>query len=127
MIRIQQVKIPIESVLEAPELQKETILQKKIEKLCRLTHKEILSLSIRKQSLDARKKPELFFSFVVDVEIKEEEKVPKEMQESPDFQDYGGVVPVPLHCKYSSRKNESKPSDYCGHGACWSVLWLYVS
>ena len=36
---------------------------------------EIKKLNIRKESLDARKKPELFFSLTVDVEVEKEKKV----------------------------------------------------
>lgn len=104
MIRIQQVKIPIEEVLKLSESQKEIILQKKIEKLCRIPHKDILSLSIRKQSLDARKKPELFFSFVVDMEIEEEEKFLKKCK-NPQV---SKVTEVPYRFPYNANTAEAE-------------------
>lgn len=61
MIRIQQLRLPCGQGAEA--------LQKKAERLLRLRPEQIRRLVIRRRSIDARKKPEIFYSYVVDVEV----------------------------------------------------------
>lgn len=67
MIRIQQLK------LRPGQNEEELIV--KAAKLLRVDKKDIKALHIVKRSLDARKKPELFYSYAVDVEVEKEEKV----------------------------------------------------
>ena len=64
MIRLTQIKLPAD---HTPEM-----LTKKAAKLLRISPEEIRELHIRKRSLDARKKPELFYSYTVDVSVKRE-------------------------------------------------------
>ena len=64
MIRLTQIKLPAD---HTPEM-----LTKKAAKLLRISPEEIRELHIRKRSLDARKKPELFYSYTVDVSVKKE-------------------------------------------------------
>lgn len=52
MLTIQQLKLPVSHT--------EGELEKKILKTLKIKKEELLSWTIRKQSLDARKKPELF-------------------------------------------------------------------
>ncbi|MGN0298469.1 MAG: FAD-dependent protein [Lachnospiraceae bacterium] len=66
MIRINQLKLPIEH--------KQSELEKKIIQQLHLKQNQLECYKIVKQSLDARKKPELFFSYTIDVKIKGEEK-----------------------------------------------------
>ena len=67
MIRLTQIKLPADHTPEA--------LKKKIAKLLRIEPEEILKLHIRKRSLDARKKPELFYSYTVDVSVRREKEL----------------------------------------------------
>lgn len=67
MIRLTQIKLPADHTPEA--------LKKKIAKLLRIAPEEILKLHIRKRSLDARKKPELFYSYTVDVSVRREKEL----------------------------------------------------
>ncbi len=67
MIRITQLKLPVGHTPEA--------LKKKAAKALKIDTEAILKLQIRKQSLDARKKPDLFYSYTVDVETAAEDKV----------------------------------------------------
>lgn len=67
MIRLTQIKLPADHTPEA--------LKKKIAKLLRIAPEEILKLYIRKRSLDARKKPELFYSYTVDVSASREKEL----------------------------------------------------
>lgn len=67
MIRITQIKLPVEHTPEA--------LKIKAAKTLRVAPETIRAVHIRKQSLDARKKPELFYSYTVDVETDREQAV----------------------------------------------------
>ncbi len=64
MIRINQLKLPVGHTQEQ--------LAARAAKKLRIRPEEIRTLAIRRQSLDARKKPELFFSYVVDAELADE-------------------------------------------------------
>ena len=64
MIQINQLKLDIHH--------KECDLKKKILKTLRISEEQLISYTIRKQSIDARKKPVLFYVYTVDVEVKKE-------------------------------------------------------
>lgn len=70
MIRLRQLKISIDN----DELE---TLRKKCSKLLRIDIGEIKNIIIHDKSLDARKKPNLYFVYTIDVEVKDEEKVLK--------------------------------------------------
>lgn len=72
MIRIGQIKLE-------PNHTKEDLVQK-IAKILRITEKEIVSYEIRKQSIDARKKPLINFIYTVDVKVHNEQKVLKKIK-----------------------------------------------
>ena len=93
MIRINQVKLPVEQTTEE--------LHKKVQEL--LKYKGSMDVEIVKRSLDARKKPQLFYVYMLDVTIpeKEERKLLKRCRSS----QIQKVEPV---------KN----------GTCRTVLWL---
>ncbi len=69
MIRINQIKMNIAP--ERPRAAEETLrfLGKKVTKILRIKDSDISKMLIVKHSIDARKKPELFDVFVVDVEL----------------------------------------------------------
>ena len=67
MIRLQQVKLPIRHTKEE--------LEKAIEKALHLLPGQEFKYEIAKQSLDARKKTELKYSYVIDVEVKKERQI----------------------------------------------------
>lgn len=67
MIRIQQIKLNIE--------QNEKDLLKKAAKILKIKEVDIKSVSIVKRSLDARKKSDIYYSYVIDVEVLDEYKV----------------------------------------------------
>lgn len=69
MIRISQLKIKTNHT--------EAELKEKIEKTLRIKDEALLSWHIRKQSLDARKKPELYYVYTVDVKIRGEKALLK--------------------------------------------------
>lgn len=67
MIRIQQLKMPVTHTGEE--------LKQKIARLLKIGPNEISSYQIRKQSLDARKKPDLYYSYIIDVKTAREAAV----------------------------------------------------
>lgn len=69
MIRIQQLKLPI------THTQRE--LERKVQRELGLRRDETVSIKIRKRSIDARKKPELYFNYVIDCHVADEEKLLK--------------------------------------------------
>lgn len=76
MIRIQQIKqLPSEGITNLP---------KEAAKILRIPEKEIRNIQVVKRSLDARKKPELFYSYVVDVETDKEDKILKYAKKAKD-------------------------------------------
>lgn len=71
MVRINQIKLPVDCRDE------EISLQKKAAGLLRVEPSEILSLSIVKKSIDARKKPDIYMVYTVDVRVADEQKTLK--------------------------------------------------
>ena len=67
MIRVNQLKLPVEH--------KQEDLKKKAARALRITQEQIERLEIRRRSLDGRKKPELFYSYTVDIKTAREEQV----------------------------------------------------
>lgn len=72
MIRISQLKLDIHHT--------EVDLQAKICRLLHIREDEILSYTLKKQSLDARKKPQLFYVYTIDVTVKNENEVKKHVR-----------------------------------------------
>lgn len=72
MLRISQLKLSV--------THDEVELISKIQKLLQVSQNQIGKIEIRKQSLDARKKPDLYYIYTVDVEVKEEAAVWKKVQ-----------------------------------------------
>lgn len=73
MIRISQIKISVTEKRTDTEIK--TQLAKRAAKLLRMDATAILSLSIVRRSLDARKKRSLFFVYTVDVEVENETRI----------------------------------------------------
>ncbi len=67
MLRINQVKVKTDHTQQD--------LRKKVADMLRIPVGEIRSLQIVRQSIDARRKPEIFYSYTVDVEAAGEEKL----------------------------------------------------
>jgi len=68
MIRVRQVKVPV---------LKEKELKKYVAKKLKIKESEIISYKIHKKSLDARRKPDLFYVYEVDVQLNDEDKILK--------------------------------------------------
>lgn len=67
MLRVNQVKIKTEHTEEQ--------LRKKAAELLRIPTQEILDMKIVRQSIDARRKPEIFYSYSLDVKVKNEDRI----------------------------------------------------
>ena len=76
MIRIQQIK-------QTPAQGTKNI-HKEVAKVLRVADKDIKSLQIIKRSLDARKKPDLVYSYVIDVEVAQEDALLKRAKKTKD-------------------------------------------
>lgn len=77
MIRLRQIKLDIKSNID--------VLKKKCAKKLNVDIKNIKSVKINKRSLDARKKPELFYIYEVDVEVDNEDYILKNNKDSNIF------------------------------------------
>lgn len=72
MLRITQLKLKEGHSPEA--------IEKKLRQMLGISPGDFLTFTIRKKSLDARKKPELFFVYTVDFTVKNEEKIKKKLK-----------------------------------------------
>lgn len=66
MIRLQQIKLPVE--------EGEAALKTKVCRLLKAREADIRRIEIRRRSLDARKKPDLYYVYTIDVELKQEKR-----------------------------------------------------
>lgn len=73
MIRIQQLKLPVSHTKEE--------LEQKLLKELKLSPEKLISYELRKQSIDARKKP-IQYVYTIDVQVKEEDRVLKRARNS---------------------------------------------
>ncbi len=92
MIRINQIK------LRVGQQNVEKALRKKIAECLHIKETEINKLVIVRQSIDARKKPDIFYSYVVDVEIDREEKVCRKIKNPQINQVKPFVYRFPYQC-----------------------------
>lgn len=67
MLRVNQVKINLRD--------SDGELQKSVARTLRIPEEDILECRIVRQSIDARKKPEIYYSYSLDVAVKNEEKI----------------------------------------------------
>ena len=67
MLRVNQIKLRVE--------EPESLMKKKVAELLRISEQDILSMKILRQSIDARKKPEIFYTYSLDVHVKNEGKI----------------------------------------------------
>ena len=77
MIRIQQLKLEIPTYMGKEEFQEyeRHSIEKKIIKILRISEEGLLSWNIVKRSLDARKKPLLYYQYIIDLVVRDEKRV----------------------------------------------------
>ena len=113
MIRIQQLKVPLAADGASPQER----LENKIRKELRLSFEQPFSYEIRKRSIDARKKPELFFVYTVDVAVQGERTLAKKLHRP-------HIMPV-QEIRYHFPKHGGRPLiSPPGCGACRAFLCL---
>lgn len=78
MIRIGQIKIPVTGKETDAAVEKQ--LTERAAKLLRIDPAAILSLSIVRRSIDARKKPDLYYVYTVEVSVKNEAQLLKRLK-----------------------------------------------
>lgn len=69
MIRVNQIKVGMEGTAKD--------IKKKTAEFLRISEKDILELNIVRQSIDARKKPTIFYTYSVDIAVKDEARILK--------------------------------------------------
>ena len=67
MLRISQLKLPENHTIED--------IRKKLLKVLSLRPEELLEFSIRKRSIDARRKPQIYYVYTVDFSVRQEDRV----------------------------------------------------
>ncbi len=120
MIRINQVKIKTEHTQEQ--------LRKKVAELLHISVQDILQMEIVRQSIDARKKPDIFFSYVLDVKIKKEDKVLKAVLRKKGASDrISKIEPVVYQFPKSGNQTLSKPIVIVGMGPAGLFCGYYLA
>ncbi len=95
MIRVSQIKLPIKHT--------EKDIEKRITKELRIGESEITSMTIYRRSIDARKKNDIHFSYIVDIEINNEDQVVKKSKKAEKVESYQYLYPE------VKRKSEHRP------------------
>lgn len=72
MLRISQLVLPVEHTSEQ--------LKKKLLRTVRIKEEELKGFSVRKRSLDCRKKPEIYYVYTIDLDVYQEERVLRKMK-----------------------------------------------
>lgn len=84
MIRVNEVKLSVDEGLD--------LLREKIAKKLKVSPQDILHYTIFRESIDARKRSDISFVYIVDVGLKDEERVlrkNRQLQKSPNFRYHG--------------------------------------
>ncbi len=104
MIRISQLKLPVERV-SGREMEE---LTRKAAGMLHIGEQQILQLQIVRRSIDARKKPQIFYTYTVDVSVDREQSLLKKVQKSKDKDKITQVVPVRYHFPERNVENKEK-------------------
>ncbi len=101
MIRISQMKLDIHHT--------EQDLKQKICKILRIKEDALLSYVRKKQSLDARKKPQLFYVYTLDVKVKNEDELKRRLKK----QKVSNIQFQPEEKRYSIETCGTKSLNHC--------------
>lgn len=109
MIRVNQIKIQTEHTVEQ--------LQKKVADILRIPVKDIKKLEIVRQSIDARKKPNVLYIYTVDVQVAGEDKLLKLLRKKKDTADrIQYIVPKEYCFPAAGNKIQQHPTVIVGTG-----------
>lgn len=106
MIRINQVKVRLGHT--------ETELRKKAAKVLQVPENDIKSFKILRRSVDARKKPDLFYSYTLEAEVQEEERVLRRFRGKENL--VGRAESVPYHFPAPGTRERKAPIIIVGAG-----------
>ena len=116
MLRISQVKLrPGHSRDE---------LKKKIADILRLREQEIVTFELVRQSIDARKKPDVFCIYTVDVKVEQEEKVLKKLRGNRNVE---RMIPQQYRFPASGSKYQKHPTVIIGSGPAGLFCAYYLA
>lgn len=116
MIRVNQVKIKVEHTKEQ--------LVRKTADVLGVPHKEIQEIKIVRQSIDARKKPNVIYSYTVDVKVAKEDKVIKKLKNNNQV---SIVTPVEYQFPQSGTEAMQNPVVIIGTGPAGLFCGYYLS
>ena len=105
MLTVSQLKLPAEHT--------EDQLKKKILRSLGIQERELKSFEIRKRSLDARKKPDLFYVYTVDCDVRNEERALKQSK---------GKAKRAQEKKYCLPEHGERSAGARAEGRCGAVL-----
>lgn len=117
MLRVNQVKLNIN---HSPEE-----LKKKTAEILRIPVKELLSVRILRQSVDARKKPDIFYSYCVDVEVKNEAQILRRFQGKENRVCRSDTVPYVF--PKAGTKRQAHPAVIVGMGPAGLFCGLFLA
>lgn len=119
MIRLNQLKLPVDHT-------EEQLIHKTAQSL-RIPEADILEVQILRQSLDARKKPDLFYSYSVNVSVKKEEKVYKDAVRRLGKNNVAPAEPVEYHFPAGGGKTQDHPTVIIGMGPAGLFCGYYLA
>lgn len=114
MIRVKQIK------LKENEDNEKKLIKKCCEKL-KIKKTDIIDYKIVKKSLDARKKPEIFYSYIIDLNVKNEKKLLKNNQSNDVLNIKDETYKVPVQGSVPLKKNPI----IIGDGPC-GLICAYI-
>ncbi len=85
MVRVSQIKLPITHT--------EKDMLNKVSKELRISENDILSTNIYRRSLDARKKNDIHYSYIIDVKVKDEKLVLSRSKKAEEVKEYEYIYP----------------------------------
>lgn len=119
MIRLNQLKLPVDHT-------EEQLIHKTAQTL-RIPEADILEVQVLRQSLDARKKPDLFYSYSVNVSVKKEEKVYKDAVRRLGRSNVLPVEPAEYHFPTGGTKKQNHPVVIIGMGPAGLFCAYYLA
>ena len=119
MLQINQVKL---QVSHKPEQ-----LAIKVAEILHIPQKDIQELHIMRQSIDARRKPELFYIYTVNVLVKKEEQVYKRMQRGKQRTQVQMIEPVEYHFPTGGQMVQKNPTVVVGTGPAGLFCGYYLA
>lgn len=105
MLRLNQVKVGTEQDAE---------LSRRAAEVLQIPLRDILSVRIVRQSIDARKKPQIFYNYTLDVEVKNQERILGKFRGRENL--VSPTVPVVYHFPEPGNKRQEHPPVIVGMG-----------